>query len=245
MKLLAIETATEGCSAALSVDGQVLGRFEVAPRQHGDLILSMVDKLLAEAQLSVTQLDAIAYGTGPGSFIGVRIAAAVTQGVAFAADLPVLPVSTLAVLAQTALDQGFAPVAAQHLILSAIDARMNEVYWGQYRIAEQGLVELIGEESLRAPSQICIEGLPQELTPDSADYYGVGSAWGSYRTELEQCLGTQLSKLRCDERVLPKAHSLCSLAMDKWRRQEGIVAAESALPTYMRNKVAEKPAKKD
>ena len=112
MKLLALDTATEACSAAVWADGAVLERYEWAPRRHATLILPMIESVLAEAGLSVTQLDAIAVGRGPGAFTGVRIAVGIAQGIAFAADLPVAPVSTLAALALGA-------AAAPALALSA------------------------------------------------------------------------------------------------------------------------------
>ncbi|VAW95489.1 tRNA threonylcarbamoyladenosine biosynthesis protein TsaB, partial [hydrothermal vent metagenome] len=91
MKLLAIETATDACSAALSIDGELRERFEIAPRAHTERILPMIDELMAEADITISQVDAMAFGCGPGAFTGVRIAVGVTQGIAFAADLPVVP----------------------------------------------------------------------------------------------------------------------------------------------------------
>ena len=123
MKLLALDTATEACSAAVLADGEVLERYELAPRRHAALILPMIESVLAEAGLEISQLDAIAVGRGPGAFTGVRIAIGIAQGIAFAADLPVALVSTLAALALgTARDTGATRIAA------ALDARMGEIY---------------------------------------------------------------------------------------------------------------------
>ena len=116
MILLALETATEACSAALAIDGDICERFEVAPRGHSQLILPMVDELMAEADIAIEQVDAIAFGRGPGAFTGLRIAVGVTQGIAFGADLPVVPVSSLAGLAQGCVSDS---------VLAAIDARMD------------------------------------------------------------------------------------------------------------------------
>ena len=124
MKILALDTSTEACSAALLIDTEIHQRYEVAPREHGALILPMIETLLSEAGCAPTQLDALAFGRGPGAFVGVRIATGVAQGIAFAADLPVIPVSSLAAMAQS-VEHGN--------VYSAIDARMNEVYWGAYR----------------------------------------------------------------------------------------------------------------
>jgi tRNA threonylcarbamoyladenosine biosynthesis protein TsaB len=122
MKLLAIDTATEACSAAIYIDGETVQRYRIAPREHSHIILPMIDELLAETGCYLSAMSAIAFGRGPGSFMGVRIAAGVTQGIAFAHDLPVVPVSTLAAIAQTAHVQTQA-----EKVLAAIDARMNEV----------------------------------------------------------------------------------------------------------------------
>jgi tRNA threonylcarbamoyladenosine biosynthesis protein TsaB len=163
MKLLALDTATEACSAAVWIDGAVLERYELAPRRHAALILPMLQAVLAEAGLSMKQLDAIAVGRGPGAFTGVRIAIGIAQGIAFAADLPVAPISTLAALALgTAREFGHSHIAA------ALDARMGEVYWGTYA-ATGDTVELLGEERL-------LPQPPWSLRPPG-DWFGTGSGW--------------------------------------------------------------------
>ena len=129
MKLLALDTATEACSAAVWVDGGVAERYLLAPRRHAALIMPMIEDVLAEAGLGVGHLDAIAFGRGPGAFTGIRIAVGITQGIAFAADVPVVPISTLAALAL-----GAAREFEQTHIATALDARMGEIYWGVYRV---------------------------------------------------------------------------------------------------------------
>ena len=122
MKLLALDTATEACSAALYIDGEITQKYEIAPRKHSSLLLPMVDTLIKDAGISKTDLDAIAFGRGPGSFMGVRIATGVAQGIAFALSLPVVPVSSLAAMAMV----NYTETGATHNAC-AIDARMNEV----------------------------------------------------------------------------------------------------------------------
>ena len=223
MKLLAIETATEACSAALSIDGAIEQRFKIAPREHGSLILGMIDELMAGAQLSVNQLDAIAFGRGPGSFMGVRIAASVTQGIAFGAELPVVPVSTLASIAQGS--------PHDHLLV-AIDARMDEVYWGQYSRAHSGLVYERAPEILLPPDQVNV-AYPEH------SWVGVGTGWESYRDILRQ----RLPFLKhIDTNHLPAAKSTAVLAVELFQ-QGNMVSPEEAIPVYLRDRVAEKPTK--
>jgi len=128
-KILAFETATQACSAALCIDSTIIERFQVAPRKHSDLILPMIDEVLREAGVTLDQVDAIAVGIGPGSFMGVRLAVGIAQSLAFGQDKRVIPVSTLQILAQTAhrelkMDQ----------VLAAWDARMGEMYWSAYQL---------------------------------------------------------------------------------------------------------------
>jgi len=225
MKILAIETATEACSAALLLDDVVLDRYELAPQQHNRLILPMIESLLAEAEIKIAQVDALAFGRGPGSFTGVRIAAGVAQGISFAADLPVVPVSTLAALAQDALTEFEEAVA-----FSCIDARMGEVYWGVYGRGEAGLAELLGEESVLPADRVSF--------PDSAEGVGIGSGWKTYGSVLDGRLGGNVKRIMPDR--FPRATMVARLGADAFDRG-GFVAPEQALPVYLRDNVAKKP----
>lgn len=221
MKLLALDTATEACSAAVLVEGDVLERYELAPRRHAALILPMIEAVLAEAGIGVTQLDAVAFGRGPGAFTGVRVAVGVAQGIAFAADLPVVPVSTLAALALGAgRETGYTRIVA------ALDARMGEVYWGTYVVTDE-TVQLLGEECVCAPTA---------TTTPPGDWFGVGSGWWIYSAILSQ-RSTVVGWL--SERF-PRAGDIVRLAADPCQRG-GWVPAEQALPVYLRNEVVGKP----
>lgn len=219
MKLLGIETATEACSAAVLIDDEVVERYEVAPRKHNELILHMCEHVMADAGVSLKQLDGIAFGCGPGAFTGVRIAAGVTQGIAFAQDLPVASVSTLANLAyQTDVSDG-------GLVMTAIDARMDEVYWAVYKKISEQYVELHGQESVQAPSGIML---------DHRVTFGVGTGWGVYKEVLQKQIDIADENIKADS--LPRARATVLLAKQKCLNHE-VVDAEHALPVYLRNKV--------
>lgn len=226
MKLLAIETATEACSAALYIDGEVSLRYQVKPRGHSELILGMMDELLAEAGVSPKQLDALAFGRGPGSFTGVRIATGVVQGVAFGAGLPVVPVSTLAALAQRAYrEQG------EQRLLPAYDARMGELYWAAYQVDGDGIVELVGREQVASPDQVS--------SPEGVGWFGIGSGWQAYGDELSLRLAG-CARAGSPE-MLCSAHDVALLGVRGLTRGAA-VAAEAALPVYLRDNVAKRPA---
>ena len=217
--LLALDTATEACSVALLHDGRLLSHYEVAPRLHAQRLLPMIQDLLGEAGVALSAVDAIAFGRGPGAFTGVRIAIGVVQGLAFALDRPVLPVSNLAVLAQRAQRElGASQVAA------AIDARMDEVYWGCYRL-EQGEMRLQGVEAVLPPEQA---SLPRGA---EGDWVGAGTGWGSYAARLPLHPAQVLGDL------LPHAQDLLDLATFAWARGEAL-PAEQAQPVYLRDQVA-------
>jgi tRNA threonylcarbamoyladenosine biosynthesis protein TsaB len=226
MKLLAIETAAEACSAALLIDGEISQRFQVQPRKHSELIIPMLDELLQQSGLKPTQLDAVAFGCGPGSFTGVRIAAGVAQGVAFAADLPVVCVSTLAALAQ-----GLFRKSGHKRVLPAFDARMQEVYWGCYQLQESGLMRAIFPDEI-APAE--------KVTPPTGDaWYGVGSGWETYGETLSKVVGTGLKSVTPD--LFCSAHDVALLGVAGFELGKA-VSAEHALPQYLRDDVAKRPA---
>ncbi|HKJ75724.1 MAG TPA: tRNA (adenosine(37)-N6)-threonylcarbamoyltransferase complex dimerization subunit type 1 TsaB, partial [Gammaproteobacteria bacterium] len=151
MRVLALDTATEACSVALWLDGSILERHEIAPRGHADRVLAMMEAVLAEAGVALRELDGLGFGRGPGAFTGVRIAAGVAQGAAFGADLPVVPVSTLATLARGVQAEGTA-----ERVLAAIDARKGEVYWGAYGRGPDGGTVSVVEECVAPPGQVPI-----------------------------------------------------------------------------------------
>lgn len=217
MKLLVLDTSTEWCSAALWLDGTLHARRELAEQRHSSLILPMVDELLKEAGIALRQLDGIGYGAGPGSFTGLRIACAVTQGLALGADLPVVGVSTLESLAaQTGADR----------VLALLDARMAEVYWAA--------CERDGEDwrTVVAPRL----ALPDSVfVPDGVDWVGAGNGFAVLAPDLRSDIGARLARL--DETLMPDAAAMVPLALRAFARGEGGDAATAA-PIYLRDKVA-------
>ncbi|MBS0194734.1 MAG: tRNA (adenosine(37)-N6)-threonylcarbamoyltransferase complex dimerization subunit type 1 TsaB [Proteobacteria bacterium] len=260
MKLLALETATEACSVALWIDGDVRERFEIAPRRHAELVLPWADALLAEAGIAKMQLDAIAVGRGPGAFTGVRLAIALAQGIALALDRPIVPISTLAVLAmrpppdlpllaqgeevqqsgsaaslpplreQGRVGEGLAASQLQtnvcHL-LTAIDARMGEIYLGAFARDDDALVTSLEPEHLLRPADACVVA--------NTRWIGVGTGFAASDHALVQALGASL--IHVDALALPHAADLARLAARAYARGEA-VAPEHVEPAYLRDKVA-------
>lgn len=217
MKILALETSTELCSAALWLDGKVDAREAVAGQRHSELLLPLIDALLAQHGLAVRDLDGIAFGAGPGSFTGLRIACGVAQGIAFGANLKVAGVGTLLALA--------AASRAERAVC-CLDARMGEVYHGAY--------EKRGDEwrAVREPS-LCKPDAAPDL-PAGA-WTGCGSGFAAYRTALESRYAGRLE--RVIERLAPHASVIAALAAAEFERGNA-VSAERAAPLYVRNKVA-------
>ncbi len=225
MRLLALETSTDACSAALYLDGEVTERFAIAPQRHAALILPMIDSLLREGGLRLPDIDAIAFGRGPGSFTGVRIGTAAAQGLALATGLPLLPVSTLAALAQQAMQEASADAVA-----AALDARMGEVYAGLYRRGESGLAEAECEECVCAPSAAPM--------PGGGLWLGAGSGWLAYADALTERFGARLAGTLPD--CHPRAGAVARLAAVRFARGE-CVDVEAAQPVYLRDRVVQSP----
>ena len=228
---LSIETSSEACSVALRIDGDTRERFELGPRRHAELILPMMLSLLAEAELTLGQLDGIAFGRGPGSFTSLRIGIGVVQGLAWGSDLPVVPVSSLAAVAQTAVDQlaGRQGLESQIRRVSvAMDARMKEVYCANFDVDSNGFVYLSGGEQVCPPANVRAEG--------AAEVCAAGNGFERY-PELEK-LGAELGL--CMPDCWPRASAVSSLA-DKWLEHNSPLPAEQAQPVYIRNQVAVKP----
>jgi len=222
LKILALDASTEACSVALWTDGEVRERFETGS-QHSERILPLVQEILAAGNQALTQLDAIAFGRGPGSFTGLRICAGVVQGLAFGADLPVVPVSSLAALAQG--------VDAPR-VLAAFDARMQQVYWGAYVRNAQGMVELVGEEQVLTPMQVPV--------PVEADWVGAGGGWDQYAALLAARLKNRVTAWRAQ--CFPHARFVAQLGASSY--ENGLsLTPEQALPVYLRDNVAVKQTK--
>lgn len=231
MNILAIETATEACSVALLTDAGIVERFELAPRRHAELVLPMADAVLAEAGISKSQLDAIAFGRGPGAFTGVRLAVSIAQGLALALARPVVPVSTLAALALEAvasLATGVPrPDYSHAAVLAVIDARMGEVYAASFRRDADGLVTAIGAETVGPAHALAL--------PVHAQWIVAGSGWSAYESSLRQLLLQDPVAALPD--MLPHGSSIARLAVRGLHEGHGVDAAQ-ALPVYLRDKVA-------
>jgi tRNA threonylcarbamoyladenosine biosynthesis protein TsaB len=217
MKLLVLDTSTEWCSAALWLDGRIQSRRVLAGQRHSSLLLPMVDELLREAAISLRQLDGIGYGAGPGSFTGLRIACAVTQGLAFGADLPVAGVSTL---------ESVAEQAGADRVLTVLDARMAEVYWAAYERDGTGW-RAVTSPQLAVPESVAV--------PAAGDWVGAGNGFVALDEVLRPRLSARL--MRIDDTLMPDAAAMAPLAARAFARGEGLDAALAA-PIYLRDKVA-------
>ncbi len=219
MKLLALDTATEACSAALFADGAVTEQYEVIGRGHADRLLPMADALLAAAGLTPGGLDAIAFGRGPGGFTGLRIAAGVAQGLAAGAGRPVLPVSDLAALALAGARH------SQHdRVIACLDARMGQVYWAAFDCSS-GLPAALTDEKLSDPDALA--------PPAAGPWFGAGPGFAAY-PEISGRLQSSLAGVGAD--LLPRAAEIARIGAADFAAGKGLPATR-AWPVYLRDEV--------
>ncbi|MEJ2161237.1 MAG: tRNA (adenosine(37)-N6)-threonylcarbamoyltransferase complex dimerization subunit type 1 TsaB [Chromatiales bacterium] len=216
-RILALETATEACSVAVLAGTAMYRRFEVRPRAHLRLLLPMVESVLTEAELDLGELDAIAFGCGPGGFTGLRIAAGAAQGLALGARLPVIPVSNLAALAAAAMRDTTAPK-----VVVCQDARMGEVYWGTFDRGADDLPVASGPERVGPPEVVSVAG---------SDWLGAGSGWLAYPQLHVGFAGVIETNPRW-----PDAADVAAIALGELQAGR-VLPPELAAPTYIRNNV--------
>ncbi|QAV24777.1 tRNA (adenosine(37)-N6)-threonylcarbamoyltransferase complex dimerization subunit type 1 TsaB [Proteus hauseri] len=222
LRILAIDTATESCSVAVWNEGVVASRFEISPREHTQKILPMVKSALEEAGLTLQNLDALAFGQGPGSFTGVRIGIGVAQGIALGAELPMIGVSSLATMAE-----GVFRTTGKKQVLVAIDARMGEIYCAQYHRNEEGKWQGEETEAVMKPEQFL-----ESVAHIEGEWAIAGTGWQAY-PEMQKTLSQHIIET---EITLPAAQDMLPLAVYRW--QEGkATKVEDAEPVYLRNEV--------
>ncbi|MEJ8569633.1 tRNA (adenosine(37)-N6)-threonylcarbamoyltransferase complex dimerization subunit type 1 TsaB [Elongatibacter sediminis] len=235
-RLLAIETSSEACSVALAEGSNIHEQHAHAPLKHAELLLASVRTVLAQAGLRLTDLDAVVFGRGPGSFTSLRIGIGAVQGLAWGAGLPVVPVSSLAAVAVQALDRG-----AENIVV-AMDARMDEVFTARFAVREPvpagtarsaagtADLELLGAERVCDPAEIRVEPVAETI--------GCGNGFERYPALRR--LGVTLKEVRPD--LLPRASALIPLART-WLETQAPLPAQEAQPVYVRDHVADKPAR--
>ena len=228
MKLLAVDTSSIACSVALRVGTDVLERHEEQAREHTRLLAPMIRSLLQEADLAVADLDAIVLGNGPGSFIGMRIAASVAQGLAHGAGLPIVPVSSLAAVAAEVFD-----TASAGEVIVAQDAHMQEVYLGLYERDDSGLPGPLIPERLHGQTLIA------ELEENPArDCVAAGHGWQRY--PVLASVNEPFIQWYSDV-LYPRARYILGLGAEGLQNGDG-VDPEDIVPSYLRNKVATEPS---
>lgn len=222
MKILAIDASTEACSAALYTDGELIERYLLAPRKHIELLKPMVEEVMTEAEVDVSDLTGLAFGAGPGSFAGLRVACAFVQGMGVALDIPVVPVSTLMAMAQQVLDNH-----PERTVLVMLDAKMKEVYWGVYRLEDRQVISVLPDQVTKLsdiPNFSGIVGL--------ANIIGAGNGWDVADTWVET-----LKPEFIEKNVYPRAGEIALLSVDDFENGMGL-DAEQVSPIYLRDNIA-------
>lgn len=212
MKILSVSCSDQLLSVSLNIDGEIRSAQIFSNRDHNHHILNFVDRLVAGAQISLQQIDAVAYGRGPGSYTGLRIAAGVAQGLGFGADVPAVAVSTMAAIAQK-----FSP----NKVFVAIDAKKDRLFVGQYARNADGIAELVGDEQLTTIAEISLSG---------TNWFGAGDGWDQHAKELERRFRNQIDGWEPDQQ--PHANEIAILGAEYFR-QNLAVEARLAVPRYL------------
>ena len=233
MNILTFDTATEACSVALQCGDIVYYRYEIAPQQHAKLLLPMIQALILEAKITLQDINAVGFGCGPGSFMGVRLATGMAQGLGFGLNIPLISISTLQTIAQATMNAmvARAPASAQQTVLAGWDARMNEIYWGFYQLDKNNIMQPKINDQLSAPEAV-----------DTSFVHTIGSlagnAWKAYQTRLPSALST--IPLFTD--IYPEAKAMLTIACSKYLAGE-MVSAVDAHPHYVRHHVVHTTSK--
>jgi tRNA threonylcarbamoyladenosine biosynthesis protein TsaB len=223
MNILAIETSTEYCSVALWQDGTVAERCELVGQKHSEVLMAMLDGLLQDSGFRIQDIDGIAFGKGPGSFTGVRIACGVAQGLALGANLKVVGVCTLEALAEA---------SGKDKVIAALDARMGELYLAAYEKRKTAWVNVAEPCLCKAEAAPVVTG---------EDWFGTGGGFAVSGDALQARYGTQLSEI--DAQAVPLASAVARLAAGEFAKGSAVDAA-LALPLYLRDKVALKTSER-
>ena len=228
MNYLALDASTEACSVALQVNGKTFSRYELCPQSHSLHLLPMIDAVLNEANIKLSELDGLIFGQGPGSFTGVRIGVGVAQGLAFSANLPVVGVSSLQAMAQLAyIEHG------EKQVIAAIDARMSEVYNGYYTLDEHDVMQAQQAEAVTPPEKLA-EHLSSVVT---TPFYAVGTGWDAYSEKLAEQLLALKTNEGSPEILFPTAEAMLAIGKVKLAQGQGVLA-EEAQPVYVRDTVS-------
>jgi len=221
-KILALDASTDACSVALHIDGKESHIFELAAKSHTQRLLPMVDEILSTANCHLKNLDAIAFGRGPGSFTGLRICMGIVQGLAFGANLPVIPISTLQAMAK-----GFITDNPQTSlpIMVALDARMEEIYWGLF--SAEKIPQALSEEHVMKPADVVAHPNLHEL---SKNFIAVGPGW--HYPDLQNTIPEQQV-----QHIHPNAKDILALALNEYT-QGNLVSILDAQPVYLRDSVS-------
>jgi len=221
-KILAIDTATSACSVALQIDNEIIEYYEVTPKQHSTLILPMIQDVLKIANLRLNELDAIAFGHGPGSFTGVRLAASITQGLCFGANIPAIGISTLQAIAERAFRE-----KKVNNVLVACNAYMQEIYFAAYIKNNDGFMEAVIPDMISKAENLC---LPKKLA--EYEWYAAGDAWEQYNIQIKH-------NIEKENIIYPSAKDIVILARAKFKRGE-ILKTTEITPVYLQNNLYNK-----